>query len=241
MIPKKLLPLLLATVVACMGTILLIAQPAGAEKAEETSQSQTAEGRPPSISLFDGNTMGKWQSVAFGGEGDVHVAFDGSLTLENGTPLTGVVWTGDKRELPTSNYEISLEAKKHYGDDFFCGLTLPVGDNFATFICGGWGGVVVGLSSINGKDASLNETSTTMTFENNRWYRLRVRVTDDRITSWIDDKKVFEVPLAEKKISLRSGPIDRCAPLGIANFLTRSAFRNIDLRHLDPLPSKDQP
>lgn len=217
------------TVATLLGVALATAQPDGTK----TPQNLATKNDPTPISLFDGDTLGDWKSIEFGGEGDVHVAFDGSLTLENGTPLTGVVWSGDKNELPTTNYEISLEAKKHYGDDFFCGLTVPVGDSFATVICGGWGGVVVGLSNIDGEDASINETSTTMTFENNRWYQLRVRVTDERITAWIDDDKVFDVPLANKSITLRPGPINQCTPLGIANFLTRSAFRNIKLRHLD--------
>ncbi len=182
------------------------------------------------LSLFDGDNLGDWTAIPFGGAGDVHVSFDGCLTLENGTPLTGIVWTGEAP--PKSNYEISLEVKKHYGDDFLCGLTFPVKESHATFICGGWGGVVVGLSSIDGEDASLNETSSSMIFENGRWYRLRLRVTDSRIRAWIDDHEVFDVALEGRRISLRPGPIDQCVPLGIANFLSRSAFRKIELRRL---------
>ena len=63
------------------------------------------------VSLFDGDSTGAWKSIEFGGEGEVHVSFEGELTLENGNPITGVVWTG--KEIPTTNYEISLEAKKH--------------------------------------------------------------------------------------------------------------------------------
>ncbi len=183
------------------------------------------------VSLFDGDSTGAWKSIEFGGEGEVHVSFDGGLTLENGNPITGVVWTGG--EIPTTNYEISLEAKKHYGDDFFCGLTFPVGDSHATLICGGWGGAIVGLSSIDGKDASLNETRTLTSLEDGRWYLLRVRVTDAAISGWIDEEMVFEVEREGKEISLRPGPIEKCVPLGIANYRTRSAFRKIELKQLD--------
>ncbi len=183
------------------------------------------------VSLFDGDTPGHWQSIEFGGEGEVHVSFEGALTLENGNPMTGVVWTGDA--LPKSNYEISLEAKKHYGDDFFCGLTFPVGDSHATFVCGGWGGAIVGLSSINGDDASLNETRKLTSFENERWYSLRLRVTDTEISGWIDNELVFEVQREGKEFDLRPGPIEACVPLGIANYRTRSAFRKIELKPLD--------
>lgn len=200
----------------------------GVTPADETGKEEKTR-TPEIVSLFNGDDLGKWEPIEFNGRGDVHVAFDGSLTLENGTPLTGVVWTGDKKELPKSNYEISLEAKKHYGDDFFCALTFPVKESHATFLCGGWGGVVVGVSSIDGKDASENETSQNITFERNRWYKIRVRVTDARLTGWIDDKEVFDVELKGRSIGLRPGPIEKCAPLGIANFLTRSAYRKIEL------------
>ncbi|MEM9284157.1 MAG: DUF1080 domain-containing protein [Verrucomicrobiota bacterium] len=186
------------------------------------------------VSLFDGETLGHWEPIPFGGEGHVHVSFDGWLTLENGNPFTGVVWKGPSKELPHSNYEISFEAIKHYGDDFFCGLTLPVGDSSATLICGGWGGVIVGLSSIDEEDASLNETSTSMSFTDGQWYSIRIRVTDEKVAAWIDNEPVFEVALEGKKISLRPGPIDQCLPLGFANFRTRSAFRNIEMKRIDP-------
>lgn len=61
--------------------------------------------------------------------------------------------------MPVMNYELSLEAMRVDGSDFFCGLTFPVGSNFCSFIVGGWGGGVVGLSSLNSEDASQNETT----------------------------------------------------------------------------------
>lgn len=44
--------------------------------------------------------------------------------------------------------------------EFFCGLTVPVrtGTECVSLIVGGWGGSLVGISSIDGLDAS--ETST---------------------------------------------------------------------------------
>ncbi|MEM7699151.1 MAG: DUF1080 domain-containing protein [Verrucomicrobiota bacterium] len=204
-----------------------------AEESHQSAPDAALVAKGDFMTLFDGENLGDWESIEFGGEGDVHVSFDGALTLENGARLTGVVWKGDIDTLPQSNYEITLEAKKHYGDDFFCGLTFPVGESFATLICGGWGGGVVGLSSIDRKDASLNETSQDRSFELEQWYAIRIRVTDEKLSAWIDGEPVFEVDTTGKEISLRPGQIELCTPLGLANYRTRSAFRNIKLQRID--------
>src|SRR5918999_5730658 len=106
--------------------------------------------------LFDGKTLTNWQSTKFIGEGPVKVE-NGQIILESGNDLTGITWTGPK--LPTTNYEIALEAMRVEGSDFFAGVTFPVADSFCSLILGGWGGQVIGLSSIGGMDASENETS----------------------------------------------------------------------------------
>ena len=114
--------------------------------------------------------------------------------MEMGQPLTGITWKdGDK--LPTDNFEITLQAMKRKGDDFFCGLTFPVRDSHATFVVGGWAGTVVGLSSINGLDASENETTQYEKLDQNKWYTVRVRVADGKIECWLDDKQMVDVEL----------------------------------------------
>jgi len=75
------------------------------------------------IGLFDGKTLGRWKITDFGGQGDVYVK-DGSIFLEMGNDMTGVTWTGP---LVRMNYEITLEAMRVAGSDFFCGLTFPRG------------------------------------------------------------------------------------------------------------------
>ena len=79
--------------------------------------------------------------------------------------------------LPTTSYEVALQAMRVEGSDFFAGITFPVGGSFCSLILGGWGGSVVGLSSINGLDASENETSQSRQSESGRWYYVRIRVT----------------------------------------------------------------
>jgi hypothetical protein len=131
------------------------------------------------------------------------------------------------------NYEISLEAKRRSGLDFFCGLTFPVGKTHLTFVVGGWGGSTVGLSSINHQDASQNDTSKTRFFKDEQWYRIRVRVESQRVRAWIDTELMADVDTRGKELGLRPGEIELSVPLGIATFRTSSSFRDIKLRRLD--------
>ena len=178
--------------------------------------------------LFDGRTLTDWKITNFGGEGDVTVE-DGVIHMDFGSSLTGITYKG--KQLPRTNYEISLEAMKVDGVDFFCGLTFPVDKSHCSFIVGGWAGAVVGLSSIDGKDASENKTTRYMNFDSERWYKIRVRVTPKNISAWIDEKQVVDQSLVGHKISTR-GEVDLSAPLGIAAFETRSALRKIRIREL---------
>ena len=112
-------------------------------------------------SLFDGRKLGKWKAVDYVESGRVYVK-DGAIVLEKGVEQTGVKWTGP---VIKSNYEIELEAMRVEGDDFFCGLTFPVKQDFCSLIVGGWRGKVVGLSCIDTEDAAENETTVLMDFE----------------------------------------------------------------------------
>src|SRR5262245_14712276 len=177
-------------------------------------------------SLFDGKTLEGWKVTDFAGHGEVKVE-SGRLTLHSGVMLTGVSWTNT---LPKIDYEVSLEAMKVEGGDFFCGLTFPVQDSFCTLIVGGWGGGVVGLSSIDGMDASENETTKYMKFDAGRWHRIRLRVVPSQIQAWIDDEKIVDQPIEGRKISLRPGDIDLSKPFGVATWQTTGALRDIKIR-----------
>lgn len=202
----------------CLGLALVLV--VGSERAAAAEAAAT--------SLFDGKSLDGWKATKFGGEGDVEVE-EGQIILRAGNPMTGITWTGDH---PKMDYEISLEAKRVDGSDFFCGLTFPVGDKPCTFVVGGWGGGVIGLSSLDGFDASENETTRYQEFENDKWHKIRVRVTQGKIEAWLDDKQVADVATEGRRIGIRP-EVELSRPLGICSFSTTAALRDIKLQRLD--------
>jgi hypothetical protein len=187
------------------------------------------EAPPEWRALFDGRSLAGWEETEFGGQGLVRVK-DGALVLEFGEPLTGVTYTGD---VPRVNYELRLDARRLSGTDFFCGLTFPVAASHASLILGGWGGALVGISNIDGQDASGNETTQYVRFEDERWYAVRVRVVPDRLQVWLDEKEIVDVAIARREIDVRPEML-LSRPLGIASYRTRAAIRRIEVRTLEP-------
>jgi hypothetical protein len=183
------------------------------------------------LSLFDGRSLGGWEPTLFGGEGEVTVE-DGRIVLGQGNDLTGITWKGAFDA--TVDYEIELKAMRVAGGDFFCGLTFPVQRSHCSLIVGGWAGTVVGLSSLDGMDASENETSTRRTFDEKRWYTIRVRVTERRIQAWIDGDRVVDAGIAGRRVSVRNELLDS-RPLGVASWRTKAALSEIRWRRL-PAP-----
>jgi len=212
-----------ARLFALSACVVLLGTLAGADQSQPGRQAE-----PAWQPLFDGKTLTNWQSTKFIGEGAVKVE-NGQIVLEAGRNLTGITWTGP--ELPTTNYEIALEAMRVEGRDFFAGVTFPVADSFCSLILGGWGGTVVGLSSINGVDASENEPSQSVEFEPGRWYNIRIRVTPAKIEAWLDERQIINQDLEGNKISTRI-EVDPSRPLGVASWRTKSALRNLRLRRL---------
>ena len=70
-----------------------------------------------------------------------------------------------------------------------------------------------------------------MSFETDRWYQIRVRVTARRIQAWIDGKRVVDQNIVGREISTRN-EVDLSQPLGISTWETRAALRSIQIRQL---------
>jgi hypothetical protein len=185
---------------------------------------------PDWTSLFDGRSLGEWRPSEFGGDGEVHVD-DGTIVLERGNDLTGITWGGALPAEARDRYEIALEASRLAGDDFFCGLTFPVRDTYCSLIVGGWAGAVTGFSSLDGRDASENETTRIRDYATGRWYAVRVRVMPDRLQAWIDEERVADVATARRRIGIRP-EVAPSRPLGIASWRTRAALRRLRRRPL---------
>jgi hypothetical protein len=221
MFPGGFLTLLVCAIAACAGQA---PRPAPAVAPHVTKAAEPAPWR----SLFDGRSLAGWLPTNFGGEGAVAVK-QGDILFAPGDPLTGITWAG--ADLPRMNYEVSLQAMKREGNDFFCALTFPVADAACSLIVGGWSGTVVGLSSLNGRDASENQTRRIMRFQHRRWYHIRVRVTPSRIEAWIDGQQIVDAVTAGRGISVRP-EVELSRPLGIASYLTAAAVRDVRIRAL---------
>jgi hypothetical protein len=184
------------------------------------------------VSLFNGKDLTGWAVSGFAAGGEVKVE-DKQIIIGMGEMLTGVTLT-NLALLPHGDYEVTLDAQRIDGGDFFCGLTFPVAKSSCSLIVGGWGGGLVGLSSIDGFDASENSTTKVMAFDKNHWYHIRLRVTEKNIQCWIDKEQIIDVDIEGKRISLRLGEIYRSEPFGIATYQTRAAIRNLAWRPVHP-------
>jgi len=175
-------------------------------------------------SLFNGKDLNGWEITQFGPQGVVNVS-EGKIILNYGDGCTGITWTKD---FPKVNYEVSLEARKTTGNDFFCGMTFPVQDEFCSLIVGGWGGPVVGLSCIDGHDASENETKILKRFDKDIWYKIRLKVTNEKITAWIDEEKLVDFEYPGHELYVRP-EVELSKPFGICSWITTAELRNIRL------------
>ena len=201
----------------------------GPTSPNEPNETAVAESLQPSeTSLFDGKNLGLWNITDFGGQGDVYVK-DGSIYMEMGNDMTGITCAGPVVKM---NYEITLDAQRVTGSDFFCALTFPVGENPCSLVLGGWGGEVCGLSNIDYYDAANNETTRIIQFEQGKWYHVRLRVTPNQIEAWVDDEKIVDIETTDRKIDIRP-EVDLAKPLGISTWQTAGAVRNIRLKRIE--------
>lgn len=198
------------------------------KKAEDKNIEPGTAAVTDSTYIFNGKDLSGWEITNFGPQGPVMVSND-EIILGMGDGCTGITY---KNPFPVTDYKVCLEAKKVAGNDFFCGMTFPVDKEPCTLIVGGWGGTTVGLSSINGKDASENQTTTLMKFEKDRWYEICLTVRKNEIKAWIDDSLVVDFQRKDEKLSIRP-EVFLSQPFGITSWNTTAALRRIRVTRLN--------
>ena len=163
----------------------------------------------------------------------------GVVVIRQGVDLSGL--TSTIKDLPTSGYEVEFEARRAEGTDFFVGFTFPVGKESCSLVLGGWGGGVCGLSSLDYMDASENSTTWYDDFTRGQWYKVRIRVTDEFIQGWIDDKEMISVERELYQVGVRF-EMEVCKPMGFATYQTKGEIRKARLRKLkkDEIASDDE-
>jgi hypothetical protein len=182
--------------------------------------------------LLDAPHAAFWRPSGMEHQGEALLK-NGEITTGIGAPMTGITFTAwESLGIPRDHYLIEYETLRAEGGDFFGSITFPVRDSGLTFIMGGWGGGLTGVSSIDGLDASENMTRGHFDFQNQRWYRVRVELRDETLTITIDERLFVKVSLKGRQTSLRYGEISKCLPLGFASYLTTAHIRRLIVREL---------
>ena len=184
------------------------------------------------IELFNGRDLTGWNVLTkeyFDMPGEVSVK-DGAMILGSGSDLTGVQWGG---EMLKTDFTVSLEARRVDGSDFFCALTFPVGEGYVSLILGGWGGSAVGLSNVDDMSAIENATTQAIEFVKNKWYSIKVSVSEGYVRVWFDDKKIIEQVIAGKRFNVWP-QMEVVRPLGVATYCTVGAIRRFAVKRLFP-------
>ena len=192
---------------------------------------------PPKVvrwELFSPALIQKWDEAKMLQGGGI-VREDGGFTLKDGAPMTGIVFPSWLKDgMPVADYAINYEAMRVSGSDFFGSVTFPVRDEntFVTFVLGGWGGSQVGISCIDGYDASENTTGSSQRFENGKWYRIRIEVRAKELRVLLDGRPIILTNITGRTLNLRGGEIDKCVPFGFATYGTAGRVRGCIVERL---------
>ncbi|MBM4039604.1 MAG: DUF1080 domain-containing protein, partial [Planctomycetes bacterium] len=222
-------------IVGKLDTAWLAAHPDAAKRVAaaplEQPKAPAPEGPGQWVSLFDGKTLDGWKVVADRGyakHGRVE-AQNGELLLGTGAPVTGIAWT---RDLPSLDYEVAFEVMCLAGGNNWCNFTFPVGASGCSFCFLGIGDGLTGLDQVEGAPVTRNVTTKKMAFERNRWYRVKLRVTRAAVQAWVDDAEVVTLQLRDHAVNVYDDYWGPLRPLGVANWESTTALRNLRLRRL---------
>jgi hypothetical protein len=175
-----------------------------------------------------------WSAPEIAAGGSVSFAAN-FISLASGGPMSVCRFDEwDKLQVDPAQYEITYEARRMEGSDFFAALTFPAGrlDRCLSFINGGWGGGTTGLSNIDHTPASDNLTASLQKYVKEHWHHFKITVLPTEVAVHMDQRLIARTAIAGHIIDLRPGDIEACAPLGFASYETSGEVRNMLLKPL---------
>jgi hypothetical protein len=89
------------------------------------------------------------------------------------------------------------------------------------------------LDIVDGRRGHSNITTKHASFENDRWYDVRLRVASGRIEGWIDGRQYIDLETAGHRLAT-SGTVLPMRPFGVRSWDATGWLRNIRLRRLKP-------
>ena len=181
-------------------------------------------------SLFDG-TLKNWTQVT---QYDFDSApaptiVDGAIRLPKGAPGSGIKYNG---KVPKINYELTYQARRVEGNDFFGLAVIPYKDKSFGFVLGGWGGTLCGFSRLDGYSADENSSAFTYNFKNNVWYDVKLKITEKELVVYINGEKMKSVDMEDREVSNRM-EVEPVEPFGFATWYTTAEIRNIVIRKIE--------
>ena len=180
-------------------------------------------------SLFDG-TLKDWTRVT---QYDFDSApapsvVNGAIRLPAGNPASGIKYNG---KVPKINYELTYQARRVEGNDFFGLAVIPYKDKTFGFVLGGWGGTLCGFSCLDGFSADENSSTFTYDFKDNVWYDVKLRITEKELVVYINGEKMTSVDMDDREVSNRM-EMEPVEPFGFATWYTTAELRNIKIKEI---------
>ena len=234
-------------VAATVATLALFASNASFVKADDAetpaydalAESKADDDKYEWTYLFDGKTLKNWVDLEDAGA-EKPVVEDGALVLGMGASSTSIKFDEEAAgfKLPRENYELEIVSRREMGTDFFSATTFPIGDTCVTLINGGWGGAVLGISSVDDMDASQNSTTSYYNFKNDKWYRFRIQVTKRTLRVWVDGEKEIDYVVEGRRLGTRF-EVSRCEPFGLTSWISKGAIKVVRFRALTDAELKE--
>jgi hypothetical protein len=180
--------------------------------------------------------LAAWEKTDVNGAGPL-VVEKHQIRLGVGAPMTCMKFSAwAEAKLPTIDYVIEMEARRVEGNDFFSALTFPVGEltRCVSFINGGWGGSITGLSNIDSQTAAENRTASEQRYTQGQWHHFRIEVRANEIAVRMDQRIIIRTALEGHLIDVRPGDIESCKPFGLASYESTGEIRRLDVSRLPP-------